>query len=57
MDDVSVMVGVAGFEPTASPTPRVRATRLRHTPTESNIRNYIQINTRCKETYKERKAE
>lgn len=26
------MVGVAGFEPTTSPTPRVRATRLRYTP-------------------------
>ena len=26
------MVGVAGFEPTTSPTPRVCATRLRYTP-------------------------
>lgn len=25
-------IGVAGFEPTTSPTPRVRATRLRYTP-------------------------
>lgn len=29
-----VMVGVAGFEPTTSPTPRVRATSLRYTPKE-----------------------
>lgn len=26
------MVGVAGFKPTTSPTPRVRAIRLRYTP-------------------------
>ncbi len=29
---VSFMIGVAGFEPTTSPTPRVRATWLRYTP-------------------------
>jgi hypothetical protein len=32
------MVGVAGFEPTASPSRTVRATKLRHTPT--NRGNY-----------------
>ncbi len=28
------MVGTTGFEPAASPTPRVRATRLRHVPSK-----------------------
>ncbi len=27
-----LLVGTTGFEPAASPTPRVRATRLRHVP-------------------------
>lgn len=28
----SIMVGTTGFEPATSPTPRVRATGLRHVP-------------------------
>lgn len=31
-DMIKKHIGVAGFEPTTSPTPRVRATRLRYTP-------------------------
>jgi hypothetical protein len=31
------MVGVAGFEPTTSRTPSVRATKLRYTPTISEV--------------------
>ncbi len=31
------MVGVVGLEPTASPTPWVRASQLRHTPTVARV--------------------
>ena len=32
------MVGTTGFEPATSPTPRVRDTRLRYVPTDSNAK-------------------
>ncbi len=31
------MVGVTGLEPAASPTPWVRASQLRHTPTAESV--------------------
>ena len=41
--DAIRLVGIAGFEPATSPTPRVRATELRHIPKTSNYRKLYMI--------------
>src|SRR5271155_2141380 len=43
---VRKMVGTIGFEPTTSPTPRVRDTRLRYVPTDtmrSGLYSFIRL--------------
>lgn len=37
------MVGVAGFKPTTSPTPRVCAIRLRYTPNMAIIAKFLNV--------------